>query len=55
VENFVPINAPNRVRLIVWRPAALAGLVLLLLRPGVDEALVQRHRMLGGDALGVLA
>jgi len=33
----------------------LAGLVLLLPRPGVDEALVQRHGVLGGDALGVLA
>jgi len=32
-----------------------AGLLLLLLRPGVDEAAVQRHEVLGGDALGVLA
>jgi len=30
-------------------------LILLLLRPRVDEAAVERHRVLGGDALGVLA
>jgi hypothetical protein len=31
------------------------GLVLFLLRPGVDEALVQRRGVLGGGSLGVLA
>jgi len=33
-----------------WSPAEL---VLLLLRPGVDEAAVQRRGVLGGGALGV--
>jgi hypothetical protein len=36
-----------------WGPAVPPGLLLLPLRPGVDETLVERHRVLGGDALGV--
>jgi hypothetical protein len=32
-----------------------ADLLLLPLRPEMDEALAQRHGVLGGDALGVLA
>jgi len=34
-----------------WRPAVPAGSVLLLLRPGVDEAAVESHGVLRGDAL----
>jgi hypothetical protein len=30
-------------------------LILLLFRPGEDEALIEGHRVLGGNALGVLA
>ena len=46
---------PYSFLIIVLRRHDRAGLVLLLLRPGVDGAPVEGHGLPGGDAPGVLA
>lgn len=50
---FLGIKKP-RLTCGAWGPAVPAGLLLFPLRPGADEAAVQRRGVPGGDALGVV-